>query len=108
MEAPSATTYSVGRRRPGANAGSRISHHYPGNAVRAGDDVRSSVTIEADELKSPLRFYFLRLVDDDGNLDYQYDGYEMGSGPLTREAAESVDLTPRELPRSTRVGSERR
>lgn len=76
----------------------KTSVRYPGPAALPEDDVRSVVTIESDELSAPLRFYFLRVSDTETKeLEYLYDGCEIGNGPLRLYVADSIDLERRSL-----------
>src|SRR5262245_27153073 len=46
---------------------------------RAADDPRIVVTFEWGHLTSPIRFYFLRLIDDtDDSVEYVNTGFEIG------------------------------
>jgi hypothetical protein len=55
-------------------------------------DLRSWVTIKADELAAPLRFYFLRWQDEDGVVSPEYLGHEVVSGPVSLERISGTDL----------------
>ena len=62
-------------------------------AAAARDDVRSSVLIETDEFPFPVRFDFVRWNDEDlGTRGFEYLGYAIESGPVSRDSVDGVDL----------------
>lgn len=71
----------------------------PGAALRPEGDARYCVEIQPDELKWPVRFYFLRTDDD----RWANIGLEIGSGPIARSRLEDErfedepELTPSAL-----------
>lgn len=66
-----------------------ISRHYAASA--ADVDVRSWVTLEADEVAAPLRFYFLRWIED-GNIGFKCVGHAFNADPISHGAVEGRDL----------------
>ena len=70
--------------------GYRLRWRGPGAAQQ--EDVRSWVTIEADELPVPLRFYFLPCRDENGATSFEYLGHAIESGPVSRESVDGIDL----------------
>jgi hypothetical protein len=73
----------------------RTSIRMPG--VRADDDVRYWVTIQADELPWPLTFYFLDVLEDDGTHRWGNVGFDMGIGPVSRSQIADNELEPRQV-----------
>jgi hypothetical protein len=70
--------------------GYRLRWRGPGAAQQ--NDVRSWITIEADELPAPLRFYFLSCRDDTGAISFEYLGHAIESGPVSRDSVANVDV----------------
>jgi hypothetical protein len=67
-----------------------ISRHF---AVAAADaDVRSWVTLEPDEVGAPLRFYFLRWIEDGTNVGFKCVGHAFNPEPISREAVKGRDI----------------
>jgi hypothetical protein len=54
------------------------------------DDARWCVTIEADELPWPVRFFFLSDADGDGNVQWVNVAFEMGTGALAGDQTSTV------------------
>ncbi len=65
--------------------------HWRGPGAAQQEDVRSWVTIDADELPVPLRFYFLRCRDENGATSFEFLGHAIESGPISQESVTGVD-----------------